>query len=170
MKIVGLPVTSLHRLVQDHPYTNRLIGEGRDLHVLLGPEQLDRVGHVSASLTVSKWKAKGHWALFFNGFDSDGWRRSWMRLAGYMNHDEMLFPGPSPDWVKPVNFPTIMGQAGMLWEFSVEAGGAEEFKADLKTCVDDLWRFSYEVIQNTAEEYAFGVASTAFHDLTTFPS
>lgn len=168
--IVGLPVYGPNRLAQDHPYTNRLIGEGRDLHILLGPEQLDRVGHVSASLVVSKWKAKGHWALYPKDFDTKEWAQNWMRLAGYINHDEVLFPGPEPSWVKPLNWPVIMGQPGMLWEFTIEEATAEDFKETLVKVVDTLWRYSYEVIQNTAEEYAFGVASTAFHDLTSLPT
>lgn len=175
MTIVGLPVYGPSRLSQDHPHTDRLIGQGRDLHILLGPEKLDKVGHVSASIMVSKWDARGHWALYPKDFNSSEWAQSWMRLAGYINHDQVLFPGPEPSWVRPLEWPVIPssaadGQPGMLWEFTIEESTAEDFKATLVKVVDTLWRYSYEVIQDAAEEYAFGVASTAFHDLTSFPT
>jgi len=169
MKIVGLPVTSLHRLAEAHPYTNSLIEAGEDLHILLGPEKLDRVGHISASLQVSDWQGRGHFALYVSDFDTEAWAQNWMRLAGYLNYDEPMVAGPQPRGIHPIKWPEVLGSPGMLWGFDITSGSAEEFKKDLSNCIAELWKYSYDVIQNTAEEYAFNMASTCFSDLTCPP-
>ena len=164
--IVGLPIGSISRIAQDHPYTDRLIAEGKDIHILLGPENMDMVAHVSASVLVSNYTAVGWWALYFKGYKSDEWARNWVRLAGYVNYDAPILETPRPNWVNPVEWPDVFGSPGMLWNMKITATSPQQFKEDLRLCVDELWRYSYEVIQNTAEEYAFGVATTVFNDVS----